>query len=59
MNGLPADLNPFTVGDLAQHRFKNLDARRVAAIEGNMIRLDIFGVVTDLLPASNYEKVGE
>ena len=49
--------NPFQVGDLADHKSKELDPRPVAAVEGDMIRLDIMGHVTDPVPAVNYERI--
>jgi hypothetical protein len=55
-------LPKFEVGDLAEHKFRNLDARPVHSVEGTRIRLYIGGtgpktVVTDPVPASNYRRV--
>ncbi len=50
--------NPFRVGDMAEHVLKDLDAREVAAVEGDTIRLRIGDTVTDPVPAFNYRPVG-
>lgn len=44
------------VGYVAWHK-AGLDPRRVAEVSsgGEMIRLDIFGHITDWVPADNYE----
>lgn len=49
--------NQFRVGDLADHKSGQLDPRPVAAVEGDTIRLDIFGLVTDPVLAANYDLI--
>lgn len=49
--------NPFQVGDRADHKTGQLDPRPVAAVEGEMIRLDILGTITDPVPAANYDRI--
>lgn len=41
-------------GDLAVHKALDLDPRPVAAVEGEMIRLQIGGLVTEPIPAAAY-----
>lgn len=43
-------------GDLATHKYRDLDSRAVAEVSGDrtMIKLEIFGIATEWLPAENY-----
>lgn len=50
--------NPFEVGDMALHVGNHLDARPVAGVEGDTIRLQIGTLITEPVPAANYTKVG-
>lgn len=49
--------NPFKVGDFAEHKYRDLDARRVESVEGGTIRLLIGTLVTDPVPASHYRRI--
>lgn len=49
--------NPFKPGDLADHKFRDLAPRPVESVEGDMIRLRIGTLVTDPVPAANYDRI--
>lgn len=53
----PEDAQAFKVGDLALHKNNRLDARPVAAVEGDMIRLQIGTIVAGPFPAANYHRI--
>lgn len=50
-------LPKFQVGDLAEHKYQELDARPVASVEGTKIRLRIGTLVTGPVPMSNYRRI--
>lgn len=49
--------NPFQVGDYAEHKTRDLDAREVAAVEGPYLRLQIGDLVTEPVLAAYYERI--
>lgn len=49
--------NQFKPGDWASHKYRDLDAREVKFVEGDMIRLRIGTLVTDPVPAENYRRI--
>lgn len=55
----PAPGNPFRIGDTAYHKYKDLDGRRVVAVHGDGIRIQIGNLATDWLDASLYERADD
>lgn len=48
--------NPFRIGDVAHHKYKDLDGREVVSVLMDGIRIRIGNIATDWLDASAYER---
>ena len=52
----PDPANPFRIGDVAYHKYRDLDGRGVVAVAGMGIRIQIGTLATDWLDCTVYEK---